>query len=142
MNTAITTAKITPEVKLFSRFLNIRSKVHHGQALDFVAELMDAAEDDPSLLPILDVLARAVAAYEETHYPMENPSAEAMMAFLMDQHGHNQSEMTDIAPRTVINEIIHGKRKLNRRHIERLCRKYRVSADLFIGNPPTAGEPG
>ena len=53
-----------------------------------------------------------------------------------------QYQMADIAPRTVINEIIHGKRKLNRRHIERLCRKYRVSADLFIGNPPTAGEAG
>ena len=100
MSTAIS------EVKLFSRFLNIRSKAHHGQALDFIEELMGAAE---------------------------NPSAEEMMIFLMDQHGHNQSEMTDIAPRTVINAIIHGKRKLNRRHIEGLCRKYRVSADLFIG---------
>ena len=134
MNTSINTEVINTEVKLFCRFLNISSEEHHGEALGFVEELMDAVENDASLLPVLDALSRAVAAYEQARYPMENASAEEMMVFLMDQHGHNQSDMTDVAPRTVINAIINGRRKLNRRHIEGLCRKYGVSADLFIGS--------
>ena len=103
MNTRMNTEAITPEVKLFCRFLNISSEEHHGQALGFVEELMDAVENDASLLPVLDALSRAVAAYEQARYPMENAPAEKMMVFLMDQHGHNQSDMTDVAPRTVIN---------------------------------------
>jgi antitoxin component HigA of HigAB toxin-antitoxin module len=53
------------------------------------------------------------------------------VAHLMDRHGHNQSDMTDIAARPTINAIINGKRKLTREMIERLIRKYRVTGDFF-----------
>ncbi|WP_210411493.1 helix-turn-helix domain-containing protein [Oceanispirochaeta crateris] len=50
----------------------------------------------------------------------------------LENHDHKQGDLTDVASRTIINEILNGKRELNLGHIRRLSDKYGVSPELFI----------
>lgn len=65
----------------------------------------------------------------QIHTDEENDKA---IEHLMENHGHKQGDLTDVASRTVINEILSGKKQLNLGHIRRLSKKYGVPAELFI----------
>jgi len=123
---------LTKEVVEFAKVLHIKDNVHLKEMIEEsrkIAERVEAGDD--SLLPVLDILIDAIEAYEDDNFKLPSVSPEEMMRWLMEKNNHKQTDMTDVAPRTVINEILNGKRKLNRTHIERLCAKYSVDANWF-----------
>lgn len=125
---------ITPEIINFSKELIIDNDKHLEQVIEEAYELaVQIEEGNQDLIPVNEVLTRAIEEYENKKFELpKRVSAEDMMIWLMEKHGHSQSDMTDVAPRTVINEIVNGKRKLTRNHIVRLCEKYQVTADYFL----------
>lgn len=125
---------VTPDVINFSKEVLITNHEQLNRVIEESRRLAEQVEAGNSeLMPVLEIMTRAIGEYEDEHYPISDSSTpEERMVFLMEQHGDTQSDMTDVASRTVINEIVNGKRKLNRRHIEALCRKYGVRADYFL----------
>lgn len=90
------------------------------------------------LLPLFDFVVEKIANYEASQegVPREElTDGVDVLGFLMDQHGHRLKDLSDVAPASVISEILHRKRKLNRGHIEKLSAKYHVSPAVFF-NPP------
>ena len=77
-----------------------------------------------------ELVGTLIEKYEDEHIRF-NANPESMMRYLMEKHGHKQTDMTDVAPRPVINTILNGKRKLTRTHIERLIKKYNITGDWF-----------
>jgi len=73
-----------------------------------------------------------VSDYENEHLPMPKGDGRAALAFLMEQHGLGQSDLTEVATPSVISEILSGKRQLNIRHIKALSERFNVSADTFF----------
>lgn len=125
---------VTPEVINFSKEILIWNEEQLDRVIEEsrrIAEQVEAGNNE--LRPVLEIMTRAIEEYEDKHHRINDSSTpEERMAFLMEQHGDSQSDMTDVASRTVINEIVNGKRKLNRTHIERLCKKYGIRADYFL----------
>lgn len=101
------------------------------EALD---ELIDQVGDDEShpLIGLIHQLGDLVSAYENEHIPMPQGDGRAALAFLMDQHGLGQADLSDVATQSVISEILSGKRQLNVRHIKALSERFNVSADTFF----------
>lgn len=123
---------LTKEVVEFANALHIQDDVHLQELIEESREIADKVEaGDDSLRPVLDVLINSIETYEDEHFEFPAVSPEEMMRWLMEKNNHKQTDMTDVASRTVINEILNGKRKLNRLHIERLCTKYTVQANWF-----------
>lgn len=79
-----------------------------------------------------EVLSSAIEQYEKNRFPIEKPTAIDMLKFLMGQQGHKQTDLSDVASRSVICELLSGKRKLNKSHIEKLAKKYHVSPAVFF----------
>lgn len=125
----------TQPVYEFAHALHIRNDEDCEKLIQESMVLADQVEaGDDRNREILEMMLNAIERYEDKSFRLpENATPEKVMVVLMEENGHNQSAMTDIASRTVINEIINGKRKLTRTHIERLCRKYKVSASVFYG---------
>jgi HTH-type transcriptional regulator/antitoxin HigA len=73
-----------------------------------------------------------ISAYEDEHYPIQDVPPKEILRHLMENHEHKQGDLSDVASRTVINEILSGKKQLNLGHIRRLSEKYGVSPELFI----------
>lgn len=119
-------------IEEWSAFLNIRSDEELDNALELYESLLDRkVSGEDHLSAVLEVLGDSIEKYEKK-YSFEKPSPVEILKFLMEQHDHRQTDLADIAPASVISNILHGKRELNINHIRKLCRKYKVTADLFL----------
>ena len=90
------------------------------EALD---ELLDTVGDDESH-PLMGLIHQLG--------DMPKGDGRAALAFLMEQHGLGQSDLSEVATQSVISEILSGKRQLNIRHIKALSERFNVSADTFF----------
>lgn len=50
----------------------------------------------------------------------------------MEEHGLNQSDLSEIGSPGVVSEILNGKRELNVRQIRLLAKRFQVSPAVFI----------
>ncbi len=113
----------------------IRGDVELGQAIDVVNALVDADDLDEEGRDYLDVLSDLVEKYESAQHPMPAVSDADMLRHLIEARGVNQTdtaEATGIADST-ISEVLSGRRKLNRAHIEALAKFFKVGPAVFMG---------
>jgi HTH-type transcriptional regulator/antitoxin HigA len=75
-----------------------------------------------------EVLALLIEAFEEKRYPIRAASPVEVLAELMSANNRKQKDLAS----TLGSEILSGRRELNRRHIERLSKRFEVSPELFF----------
>ena len=124
------------EVKAVSQFL-LQFQIHTdddlNQAIAYAEELTNIFENENTEIePLLDFVLAVIEKYEDKHYPVKRSSPVEVLKFLMDQHGHKQIDLTDVAAKSVISEILNGKRQLNKNHIDKLSKKYHTSPAVFF----------
>lgn len=73
-----------------------------------------------------------IYAYDKTHYPQQKVTGIVMLRFLMEQHGLTQSQLPEIGKRSVVSEILAGKRSLTVDHIRNLSARFSVSRAVFF----------
>src|SRR4051794_38557288 len=115
----------------------IRSDAELDLAIETVNSLVDLEELDPDESDYLDVLSELVHKYESEHHPIPPVSDADVLRHLIEARESTQSRVaaeTGISESTV-SEVLAGKRKLNRRHIEALSRHFRVSPAVFLSEP-------
>ena len=121
------------ELGRFMQSLQIHTEEENDKAVLHLMELTDRFEaGETELEPVIDYITSLISAFEDEHYPIQDVSPIEVLRHLMENHGHKQGDLSDVASRTVINEILNGKRQLNLGHIRKLSEKYGVSAELFI----------
>ena len=80
-----------------------------------------------------ELLTVLIEAYEEEHYPIRALSPVKVLAELM---AANNLKQKDLAPlfgsESIVSEVLHGKREMNKQHIERLSKRFKVSPALFF----------
>lgn len=120
-------------VDVIAPLLLIRDDEDCDRLIETTEQIGDRIEEgEEGLRPIFEVMLRLIEKYEDEHFTLPTKvTPESMMIHLMEENGHNQSDMQDVAPRPVINMIVNGKRKLTREHIEKLCKKYDVTGEWF-----------
>ncbi|MEW6718524.1 MAG: helix-turn-helix domain-containing protein [Chloroflexota bacterium] len=114
--------------------LTIRNEREYEAAIKRLNELLDEIGDNERhpLYSLLDTLGTVIHAYEEKHHPMPKSTGADMLRFFMDEHGLNQSDLSDIGSQGVVSEILNGKRELNVRQIRLLAKRFQVSPAVFI----------
>jgi HTH-type transcriptional regulator/antitoxin HigA len=112
----------------------ITSESELDQATALVNELLDRDGLDSAEEDYLDVLSDLIERYEDKHHPIEDVSADEMLAFLIEQKGVSQAEAARGAgiAESTISEVISGKRQLTRKQIERLASYFHVSPAVFL----------
>lgn len=106
-------------------------------AIATVNSLLAREELDQDESDYLDVLSDLVHKYESQHHPIPPVSDADMLRHLIEARETTQARVaaeTGISESTV-SEVLAGKRKLNRRHIEALSRHFHVSPAVFISGP-------
>jgi len=87
----------------------------------------------PAERQLLKLLTLLIEDYEEKHYALPTTSPLAVIAFLMEQHGLKQKDLTDIfGTPSITSEVLNGKRELNKEQIRRLSNRFHVSPELFF----------
>jgi len=87
----------------------------------------------PAQVEAIELLTLLIERYEEEHYALPDASPNAVLRFLIAQHGLKQRDLAaDLGGESVVSEVLAGKRKLNAAHIEQLSKRFNVSPAVFF----------
>jgi HTH-type transcriptional regulator/antitoxin HigA len=79
------------------------------------------------------VLMTLIEAYEEEHHSIPDASPVEILRTLMDANNLRQKDLVPIfGSESIVSEVLHRKRDLNRAHIEKLSKRFRVSPAVFF----------
>ncbi len=109
----------------------------YEQALELVERLIDTDDENP----LIDLLAKKIADYENTapEYAEFNariaaiPKELAVLRTLMDQYGLNQTSFKDeIGARSLVSMILKGERSLTLDHMKALSKRFGIPVSAFL----------
>ena len=82
---------------------------------------------------LAELLTLLIEDFESKRYELPRAKPLEVVRFLMDQHNLKQKDLVDVfGTRSIVSEVLSGKRKLNRDHIARLSERFHVSPDVFF----------
>ena len=79
---------------------------------------------------LAELLTLLIEDFESKRYELPRAKPLEVLRFLMDQHGLKQKDLADVfGARSIVSEVLSGKRKLNKDHIERLSASHTLQAE-------------
>jgi HTH-type transcriptional regulator / antitoxin HigA len=118
-------AKIPPKV--------IRTEAeneHYINALYALEQKRSLTREEKELADLLTLL---IEDFEQKRYQLPHASPRQALCFLMEQHALKQKDLVDIfGARSIVSEVISGKRELTKEQIRRLSQRFQVSPELFF----------
>ena len=114
----------------------LRSDADLDAAVAVVDGLIDRDELSPAEQDYLEVLSDLVEAYETKNIPIDPVGDADLLRFLIEDRGETQAQAAAGAGIAVstISEVLSGKRKLNRKQIEKHARYFHVEPGVFLAN--------
>ncbi|PYU71387.1 MAG: hypothetical protein DMG49_09430 [Acidobacteria bacterium] len=74
-----------------------------------------------------------IEAYEEEHYSIPDASPVEVVRTVMEANDLRQKDLVPIfGSESIVSEVSHKKRDLNRTHIEKLSKRFNVSPAVFL----------
>jgi HTH-type transcriptional regulator/antitoxin HigA len=111
----------------------IRTRTDHAEALRRIDQIMGAAPGTPDA-DELDVLATLVEAYEDRHFPIDDPEPLAAIRFRMEQMGLTRKDLEPlIGSRGRVSEVLNGRRSLSIQMIRRLNQELGIPLESLVG---------
>jgi HTH-type transcriptional regulator / antitoxin HigA len=111
----------------------ITSERQHEEYLSVLDKL--ASKDNPTNEEekYAEVLMTLIEAYEEEHHSVPDASPVEVLRALMDAHNLRQKDLALIfGSESIVSEVLHKKRGLNKSHIEKLSKRFQVSPAVFF----------
>ena len=111
----------------------ITSERQHEQYLSVLDKL--ASKDNPASEEekYAEVLITLIEAYEEKHHRLPDASPVEVLRTLMDANDLRQKDLVPVfGSESIVSEVLHKKRALNKTHIERLSKRFHVSPAVFF----------
>ena len=111
----------------------VTSERQHEEYLFVVDKLASKENPTREEEKYAEVLMTLIEVYEESHYSIPDASSVEVLRGLMDANGLRQKDLVPIfGTESIVSEVLHEKRGLNKNHIEKLSKRFRVSpADFF-----------
>ena len=109
---------------------------HYREAVQILMHTMgeDGCDRAMRLLiqDYLDSVLPFIEEYEKKEFPVAGASPEEVLTMLLEQNELSQYDIArEVGGQPVVSEILSGKRKLTRDHIERLSKRFHVSPATF-----------
>ena len=90
------------------------------------------AESRTAIGQYLSAVIPFIEQYEKTEFPIGPATPEEVLGFLMERHDLSQYDLArELGGQPVVSQILGGKRKLTREHIERVSKRFGVSPATF-----------
>ncbi len=111
----------------------VTSERQHEEYLSVLDKL--AGKDNPTSEEekYAEVLMTLIEAYEEEHHSIPDAPPVEVLRALMDANNLRQKDLVPIfGSESIVSEGLHKKRGLNKTHIEKLSKRFRVSPAVFF----------
>ena len=113
----------------------IASDRDYKRRVQIMDELLDriGANESHRLMPLLDLVAKEVEAYETKQHTLHEATPAAVLAYLMEEHNLKQTDLAEeLGGQSIVSAILNGKRELNTRQIKALATRFKVSPAVFL----------
>lgn len=111
----------------------ITSERQHEEYISVLGKL--ASKDSPTSEEekYAEVLMTLIEAYEEGHHSIPGASPVEVLRTLMDANGLRQKDLVPIfGTESIVSEVLHKKRELNKTHIAKLSKRFQISPAVFF----------
>lgn len=113
--------------------ISIRDDAHLAEALAVMDALLEQPERRVAEEEYLRALTDLVETYEHAHVVIPPVSGVEALRFLMEENGLTQADLVPLfGSRSIVSEVLAGKRRLALSHIARLAERFGVPADVFM----------
>ena len=113
----------------------IRTEADYDAALARTRELWNAEPGSPKG-DELDALVDLVEAYEDEHYPMDDPSPAAAIEFRMDQEGLTPEDLPDLGTPAEIEGVLAGERPVTPKMAQAIHEQFGIPYDVLLPDQP------
>jgi HTH-type transcriptional regulator/antitoxin HigA len=138
----VTKAKYSLKGKARETYLNlviafpltsIKSDAHLAEAQKVLDHLLAGGLVDVGTETYLDALSDLVASYEDAHFPINPPSAAAMLSHLMEAKAISQAQLSreTAIPKSSISSVLSGRKSLSRTMVHRLAEYFGVDPSVL-----------
>lgn len=111
----------------------ITSERQHKEYLSVLDKLASKGNPTADEEKYAEVLLTLIDAYEEEHHSVPSAAPVDVLRTLMDANNLRQKDLASIfGSESIVSEVLHGKRRLNKTHIEKLSRRFSVSPAAFF----------
>ena len=111
----------------------IRDDAELDQAIVVLNGLIDQQSLTDAELDYLEVLGGIVESYEAQHVEIPDVSGVELLKYLMEANGLTQASLVPIfGSKSVISEVLSGKRELSKHQIRGLSQRFGLPADAFL----------
>lgn len=111
----------------------IASERQHEEYLSVLDKLASKANPTSEEEKYAEVLITLIEAYEEEHHSIPDASPLEVLRALMDANDLRQKDLVPIfGSESIVSEVLHKKRGLNKAHIEKLSKRFQISPAVFF----------
>ena len=111
----------------------IASERQHEEYLSVLDRLTSKNHPTNAEEKYAEVLMTLIEAYEEEHHSIPDAGPVEVLRTLMDAHDLRQKDLVPIfGSESIVSEVLHKKRGLNKTHIEKLSKRFHVSPAVFF----------
>ena len=112
----------------------------YTQALFTLTAKPDPTPEEEAAIELMTLL---VERYEQERFPIPAADPAGVLRFLLEHNGLSQRDIApELGSESTVSQVLSGKRKLNRDHIARLSRRFKVSPAVFFGAATEQGTKG
>jgi HTH-type transcriptional regulator/antitoxin HigA len=80
----------------------------------------------------LEVFSILIAAYEETHFPIDHPEPLDAILYIMEQKGYLQKDFAALIGKSRASEILNKKRELSMPQAKLLHKEWGIPAEALL----------
>ncbi len=111
----------------------ITSERQHQEYLSVLDKLASKENPTSDEEKYAGVLMTLIEAYEEEHHSIPDAPAVEVLRRLMDANDLRQKDLVPIfGSESIVSEVLHKKRELNKTQIEKLSKRFHVSPAVFF----------
>jgi HTH-type transcriptional regulator/antitoxin HigA len=115
----------------------ITSERQHSEYLSVLDKLTSKDNPTNEEEKYAEVLMALIEAYEEEHHSIPDVSPVEVLRALMDANDLRQKDLAPIfGSESIVSEVLHRKRGLNKAHIEKLSKRFNISPAVFFSVRP------
>jgi HTH-type transcriptional regulator/antitoxin HigA len=111
----------------------IASERQHEEYLSVLDKLASKVNPTREEEKYAEVLMTLIEVYEEKNHPIPDASPVEILRSLMEANDLRQKDLVPIfGSESIVSEVLHEKRDLNKTHIKKLSKRFGVSPALFF----------
>jgi HTH-type transcriptional regulator / antitoxin HigA len=111
----------------------ITSGRQHEEYLSVLDKLSSKSNPTSKEEKYAEVLVALIEAYEEEHHAIPDSSPVEVLRTLMNANDLRQKDLVRVfGSESIVSEVLHKKRSLNKTHILKLSKRFHVSPAVFF----------